>query len=92
MTKYPDLSQADSVIMEIIWQNEEVSSKEISLQVEDTLGWSRQTVKTYLNRLLDKGLIGVNIISPRCHTYYSLISKEDYAAEKTSDYMKKIFY
>lgn len=91
MNQYPNLSKADSIIMEIVWREKEVSSRDILLQVEKILGWSRQTVKTYLNRLQEKGMIGVNIISPRVHVYYPLIAKEDYAAEMASAYMKKHF-
>lgn len=91
MSSYPILSKADSVIMEIIWEKAEVSSKDVLIQVTETLGWTRQTVKTYLNRLQDKKLIGVNIVSPRVHYYYPLVSKEDYATEMTSAYLKKYF-
>lgn len=91
MSNYPNLSKADSIIMDIIWRDKEVSSKRVLTQVEEILGWSRQTVKTYLNRLLDKGMIGVNVISPRVHIYYPIVTKEDYATEITSTYMKKYF-
>lgn len=91
MSSYPNLSQADSIIMDIIWREKKVSSRDVLLQVEEILGWSRQTVKTYLNRLQTKGMIGVNIISPRVHVYYPLVSKEDYATEMTSTYLKKYF-
>jgi BlaI family penicillinase repressor len=91
MKNYPTLSKADSIIMDIIWKEKEVSSRDILNQVEETLGWSRQTVKTYLNRLQEKGMIGVNVLSPRVHIYYPLISREDYASEITSKYVKKYF-
>lgn len=91
MTAYPNLSKADSIIMDFIWKKKEVSSRDVLSHVEKTLGWSRQTVKTYLNRLQNKGLIGINVVSPRVHTYFPLISKEVYATEMTSEYLEKYF-
>jgi BlaI family penicillinase repressor len=91
MSKYPVLSQADSQIMEIIWSEKKVSSSDVLSKVEDTLGWSRQTVKTYLDRLHKKGMLGVEVVSPRVHLYYPLISREDYAAEMAGTYLDKYF-
>ena len=91
MSLYPVLSKADSVIMEIIWEQGEVSNKYLFRQAEDTLGWSRQTVKTYLDRLRSKKMIEVNVVSPRVHYYYPLVSKQEYATEMTSTYLKKYF-
>ena len=91
MAIYPKLSKSDSIIMDIIWEEKEVSSKVILLKIEKILGWSRQTVKTYLNRLQEKGMIGVNIISPRVHLYYPLVTREEYATEMAGTYLEKYF-
>jgi BlaI family penicillinase repressor len=91
MSKYPVLSQADSQIMEIIWSKKKVSSSDVLEQVEDTLGWSRQTVRTYLDRLHKKGMLGVEVVSPRVHLYYPKVGREDYAAEMAGTYLNKYF-
>ena len=91
MKSYPNLSKADSIIMEIIWKEKEVSSKYVLTETEKKLGWSRQTVKTYLIRLQEKGLVGVRKLSARVHFYYPLISREDYAAGMAGTYLKKYY-
>jgi BlaI family penicillinase repressor len=91
MKNCPSLSKADSIIMEIIWKEKEVTSKDVLSKAENKLGWSRQTVKTYLDRLQEKGLIGVRKLSPRVHFYFPLVSREDYAAEMAGKYLNKYF-
>ncbi len=77
--------------MEIIWEQQEVTSKDVLSSVEKELDWSRQTVKTYLDRLHKKGLICVRKLSPRVHIYYPAVSKEEYATSMTGTYLRKYF-
>lgn len=91
MSKYPDLSDADEIIMEILWRDGEVSSAAIVKEVAGTLGWTRQTVGTYLSRLMDKKLVGARKISERAYRYYPAVSKEAYAADKTGSFFTKYY-
>jgi len=91
MSKYPDLSEADEIIMEILWRDGEVSSAAIVKEVEKSLNWSRQTVGTYLSRLVDKGLVGTRKVSERAYHYRPIVSKEAYAADKTGNLFSKYY-
>ncbi len=91
MGKYPNLTEAENIIMEIIWNEQEVSSKDVLEKTENTLGWSRQTVKTYLDRLNEKGIVSIKKISPRVHYYYPLLSREEYASQMAGEYLDKYF-
>ena len=91
MSRYPDMSDADSRIMEILWRDGETSSAAILKEIEDTLGWSRQTVRTYLKRLMDKGLAGARESKKRVFGYYPLVSREDYAADKTGSVLNSLY-
>jgi BlaI family penicillinase repressor len=91
MSRYPDLSDADSIIMEILWRDGETSSAMILGEIEGTLGWTRQTVRTYLKRLMDKGLVGTKEIKRRVFCYYPLVSRDDYAADKTGSFLNRYY-
>lgn len=91
MSKYPNLSEADSIIMEILWREGECSSNAILKEIEDTLNWSRQTVRTYLVRLVDKGLVGTKEFSKRNFLYYPIVSKAEYAADKAGSVLGKYY-
>ena len=91
MSKYPNLSEADSIIMEILWRGGACSSAVILKEIEDKLSWSRQTVRTYLVRLVEKGLVGTKQINKRTYHYYPVVSRAEYAADKTGSILNKYY-
>jgi BlaI family penicillinase repressor len=91
MSKYSNLSEADSIIMEILWRDGECGSAAILKEVEDKLGWSRQTVRTYLARLTEKGLVGTREVNKRTLHYYPVVSRDEYAADKTGSLLHRYY-
>ncbi|MDD2503310.1 MAG: BlaI/MecI/CopY family transcriptional regulator [Clostridia bacterium] len=91
MSKYPNLSNADSTIMEILWRDGGAASSEIQEEVKEVLNWSRQTVNTYLNRLMEKGLVGTEEINKRLYRYYPVVSRNEYAADKANGVINKYY-
>lgn len=88
MAYFSNLSEADKIIMEIIWDKGEVDNSQIMASLDGFRDWSRHTVKTYLRRLSEKELVGIRQINPRKNVYYPLVSKADYMAEESSIYLK----
>jgi len=91
MSKYPNLSEADSIIMDILWRKGECSNADILKEIEDKLAWSRQTVRTYLIRLVEKGLVGIREVNKRTYHYYPKVTKSEYAADKTGSILSKYY-
>ena len=79
------------MIMEILWRDGTISSSEIQKEIKNVLNWSRQTVNTYLNRLVEKGLVGIQEINKRAYNYYPTISRDEYAADRTSSILNKYY-
>lgn len=77
------ITKAERDIMNVLWEKEYTSNYDITKELEETRNWSRHTIKAYLNRLLDKGVIGVDKISTRRYRYYPLLSKEELFAAET---------
>ena len=88
MPNHTNLSEADKIIMDIIWDKGEVDNGQIMESLDGFRDWSRHTVKTYLRRLYEKELVGIRQINPRKNVYYPLISKAAYMAEESSIYLK----
>lgn len=91
MGKYPDLTDAENIIMEILWRDGTTTSAQVRKEIEDILNWSRQTVNTYLNRLVEKELVGVEEVNRRIYNYYPTISKDEYAADRTGSVLHKYY-
>lgn len=91
MSKYQNLTEADNAIMEIIWRDGECKSADIQRELADILGWTRQTVRTYLQRLIDKGLVATRKLNQRTYCYYPLVSREEYAADKAGSVFNRYY-
>ena len=51
------LFDSEIKVMEILWANEPVSAKQISLIAADTIGWNKNTTYTVIKKLTAKGFI-----------------------------------
>lgn len=91
MGNYPNLSDSDYAVMEILWRDGEVDSSAISKELYEVFGWSRQTVGTYLKRLVDKGLVSTKKKNKRDYIYFPIVTKEQYGTDITSSYLNRYF-
>jgi len=82
------LTNAERIIMEIIWKYGELSNNEIVGLLDESVDWSRHTVKTYTYSLVEKGLLGINQESPRKLKHYPLLSKDEFLANATSRHLR----
>ncbi len=91
MTDYPHLSKAQRLVMEILWEKGEAKNADILEALKDTKDWSRQTVKTYLIQLTQKGMVAVKPSGSRSYIYYPIIDKEQFLADEASIYLENNF-
>ena len=52
-----NLFDSELKVMEIIWEKEPVSAKEISLIAAENIGWNKNTTNTVIKKLEAKGFI-----------------------------------
>ena len=44
-------------VMEVLWQKNDRTAKEISLRLADTIGWNKNTTYTVIKKCIEKGAI-----------------------------------
>ncbi len=80
------LGAVESRFADMIWQNEPISSAELSRVAEKALGWKKTTSYTVLKRLCDKGIF------ENCKgTVKSLISKEEFNSLQSERFVEETF-
>jgi len=79
MDKQISLTELDKLIMDVIWEHSDVSAPEMRQLLQDH-NLSRDTIKGYIKRLIDKGIVGVRQISQRKNRYFPLITKQDFVS------------
>lgn len=82
------LFDSEIKVMGIIWENEPISAKQISLIASEQIGWNKNTTYTVIKKLEGKGYIKREDPGFVC---FSLISREDVCKTETKSLVDKLF-
>ena len=82
------LFDSEIKVMEIIWSNEPITAKEISLVAAETIGWNKNTTYTIIKKLEGKGFIKREDPGFICT---SLISRGEIQKSETQSLVDKLF-
>ncbi len=80
------MGTVESKFADIIWENEPISSTELSKRSEEILKWKKSTTYTVLKRLCDKGIFQ-NIKG----TVTSLVSKQEFYSLQSEKFVEETF-
>lgn len=80
------MGAVESRFADIIWENEPISSTELTRRCEAALQWKKSTTYTVLKRLCDKG-----IFQNQGGTVTSLISRQDFYALQSERFVAETF-
>ena len=80
------LGAVESRFADIIWENEPMTSAELSRRSEAALGWKKSTTYTVLKRLCDKG-----IFQNDGGTVTSRISRQEFYALQSEKFVDSAF-
>ncbi|MBW4329968.1 BlaI/MecI/CopY family transcriptional regulator [Stakelama sp. CBK3Z-3] len=84
------ISEAEHVVMEVLWDTNPLSAAEVVDRIPEERGWSANTVKTLLGRLLAKNSIA-HEADGRRYFYRPLVAREDYVAGESRRLMDRLF-
>jgi BlaI family penicillinase repressor len=77
------ISEAESVVMQVLWQRSPQSSNEVVAALSGIRDWQEPTIKTLLNRLLKKEAIRVEKDGRR-YLYAPALNRETWLAQQCS--------
>ncbi|MFT5873623.1 MAG: BlaI family penicillinase repressor [Clostridium sp.] len=90
MSEIPKISNAEWEVMKIIWNYSEISSVNIIQQLKDKSEWKPATVKSLINRLLNKNAIGFNKLGNE-YLYFPLVSEDECIKLESKSFINKVF-
>ena len=85
MNEY-QMGAIESRFADIIWENEPVSSTELSKRSEEMFGWKKSTTYTVIRKMCEKGYIANEEA-----TVSVLISKEQVQADESAYFVERTF-
>ena len=84
------ISDAEHVVMEVLWDEAPLSAQDVAERVTPDRGWSANTVKTLLGRLLSKNVVG-HEEDGRRYLYRALVARDDYVTGESQRLMDRLF-
>lgn len=84
------ISDAEHAVMEVLWDKSPLTAQEVSERIPEERGWSGNTVKTLLGRLLAKSVIA-HEEDGRRYRYRPLVAREDYLTGESKRLIDRLF-
>lgn len=84
------ISDAEYAVMEQLWRAAPLTANQVAAAIGDQRGWSIQTVKTLLARLVTKGALATEADGRR-FLYSPLIEREVYRVDATRRLIDRLF-
>jgi BlaI family penicillinase repressor len=82
------LFEGELKLMELLWENEGTSAKELSLLAAERIGWNKNTTYTVIKKLIKKGAIKRSEPGFICH---SIISREKAGLDEATEVLDSFF-
>lgn len=84
------ISEAESAVMDILWARSPLSADEVAAALADRRDWQEATIKTLLNRLLNKGAVEA-VRDGRRYLYTPKIRREDWVLSESRGLLERLF-
>lgn len=84
------ISESEAKVMEVLWSDSPLTADQIVARLAAAESWQAATVKTLLNRLLNKGAIDAEAEGRR-YLYRPLVSREDYVSQASGSLLDRLF-
>jgi BlaI family penicillinase repressor len=84
------VTDAELEVMKVLWEHGPTSAAEIHEALSGQQDWSRQTVKTLLSRLAEKGAVAANAQGRR-FIYTPQLARAAFEARATKRFVDKVY-
>jgi len=85
------ITDAEFIVMKVLWENEPCTSGEIVEEVSKEQEWNDKTIRTLINRLVSKGAVKAEKTAGKAFIYSTLISKKDYINGENNNFLNKLY-
>jgi BlaI family penicillinase repressor len=86
-----EISDAQWRVMEVIWLRGEATAADIIDEITPETGWTHQTVRTLLARLVQKGVLQTRPVR-NYYVYSPLVSREELVRNESESFLQRLFH
>ena len=84
------ISEAESVVMDVLWRTSPLAAEDVVAALGDAQQWQEATIKTLLNRLLNKGAIAATRDGRR-FLYSPVLQRDDWVHGESQCLIERLF-
>lgn len=85
-----NITDAEREVMKLLWEKEPLTANEIIAALSERMNWTDQTIKTFLNRLHNKGAVRYEKTG-RTYLYYPVITQDDYFKAENRSFLQNVY-
>jgi BlaI family penicillinase repressor len=91
MKPAPRISETEWEVMRVIWERHPVTAAEVIARLsQQDPTWHPKTIRTFLARLVQKGVLGY-VARGRCYVYEPRLTQRACAADATESFLGRVF-
>jgi BlaI family penicillinase repressor len=88
MKKTPKISEAEWEVMKVLWRSSPATANDIVKKLSGKSHWKRETIRTLINRLVQKKALAFEKKGRQYH-YYPLFTEVECVKAETKSFLKK---
>ena len=86
----PKISEAEWRVMKLLWDKSPRTANDMVDELEGNVDWNAQTIRTLVNRLVQKGAITFEK-DGRAYLYYPKVQERDVQRAETRSFVSRVF-
>lgn len=86
----PSISESEWEIMNVLWDKAPQTANDIIVSLQESSDWKPKTIRTLLDRLVQKDVVGVDK-NLRIYTFYPLYTQEECQRAETESFINRIY-
>ncbi len=90
MSEAPEISNAEWQVMNLVWENQPTTARDIIDQLCDQNDWSPATVRTFLHRLVKKGALRFEQDGNR-YLYSAAVPRSQLVRRASRSFLRSVF-
>jgi BlaI family penicillinase repressor len=89
MKKTPRISEAEWEVVKVLWKKSPKTANEIVKILSKKTSWKRETIRTLINRLVQKKAVGFEKKGRQYH-YFPLLTEDACIREENKSFLKRV--
>ena len=90
MKSLPRISEAEWIVMRVLWKEHPLTAKAVYERLASEIDWSATTVKTLINRLENKGAISFRKVG-RAFEFFPVAREEECVRAQNRSFLQRVY-